>query len=72
LLNWDGKDLGISAKNVNLDKGWARLVTDSSLLYLLQDEDPQFVNHFLNIFATHGHKGSDRATLTMFRNRIIE
>lgn len=41
-------------------------------MYLLQDEDPQFVNHFLNIFATHGQKGSNKASLTAFRNRMLE
>ena len=71
-LDWQGKELNISAKNVNLDNDWVRLVSDSSLLYLLQDEDPQFVNHFLNIFATHGQKGSNKASLTAFRNRMLE
>lgn len=71
-IDWQGQELNISAKNVNLEKDWIRLVTGSSLLYLLQDEDSQFVNHFLNIFATHGRKGSNQASLAAYRKTIIE
>lgn len=71
-MEWQGKQLNISAKNVNLDNYWVRMLSGSSLLYMLQDEDTQFVNHFLNIFATHGKKGMDRTSLTAYRKEMLE
>lgn len=50
----EGKSISVSAKNVNLASGYdVHLVTNTSLLYLLQDEDPEYINHYLNIMATH-------------------
>ena len=44
----------VSAKNVNLSSGYnVHILSGSSLLYLIQDENPDFVNHYLNIVAHH-------------------
>ena len=53
-LEWEGENLAISAKNVNLKSpNGIHILSGSSLLYLLQDEGTDFVNHYLNIVATH-------------------
>lgn len=52
-INWEGEKLGISAKNVNLNNNYVTLVSGTNLLYLLQDEDTSYVNHLLNILASH-------------------
>lgn len=53
-LEWEGENLTISAKNVNLNSPMGiHILSGSSLLYLLQDENTDFVNHYLNIVATH-------------------
>lgn len=53
-LEWEGDNLAISAKNVNLKSPLGvHILSGSSLLYLLQDENTDFVNHYLNIVATH-------------------
>ncbi len=71
IVEWEGKTLNISAKNVNLESNWIHIVSKSSLLYLLQDEDGQFVNHFLNIYATHRRVGS-QSSLTASRSAMLE
>lgn len=53
---WDETPVNISAKSVDLNNYYIHLVTGSSLLYMIQDLNSNFVNHFLNIFAAH--KGS--------------
>ena len=59
-LQWDDKQIGLSAKNIAIDpnKYQIHLVTGSSLLYMIQDRDTDFVNHFLNLFAKHGRPGA--------------
>lgn len=54
-LNWNNKIAKISAKNVNLSSGhaWVHIVSGSSLLFLLQDTNTIFLNHFLNLMAEH-------------------
>ena len=50
----DDRSVGISAKNVNLKSGYdIHIVSGTSLLYLLQNEDANFVNHYLNLVAEH-------------------
>lgn len=68
-MNWRGKDLKISAKNVNLGNRYVQLLSSSSLLNLLQDEPTNFVNHALNILSAH--KGSLGAIKGM-RSGMIE
>jgi hypothetical protein len=52
-IKWRGKDLKISAKNVNFNNKYIQLVSGTSLLNLLQDEPVDFVNHALNILSNH-------------------
>lgn len=55
MIQWNGKDIGISAKNVNMNNfHYIHVLSGSSLLYMLQDIDADFVNHFLNLYAQHG------------------
>lgn len=56
-LSWEGKIIPVSAKNVNFKSGNdIHILSGSSFLYLIQDEDPNFINHYLNIVAQHGNK----------------
>lgn len=51
-LTWQGQALKISAKNVRLkDNYFIHILSGSSLLYLIQELDSNFVNHFLNLSA---------------------
>ena len=46
--------LKISAKNVNLfSRKEVHIVTESPLLTLIQNEDPNFINHYLNVTVAH-------------------
>ena len=76
VMKWNGKDVGISAKNVNLNNRYVTLLSNSSLLFLLSDEPPTFVNHALNILAAHNsHKKDDssaKATIQSMRPGMIE
>lgn len=69
-MNWRGKDLKISAKNVNLGNRYVQLLSGSSLLNLLQDEPVNFINHALNILSVH--KGSLGAIQGMRAGMIDE
>lgn len=65
-VQWDGQIIPMSAKNVNLKSGFnVHIVTGTSLLYLLQDEPSDFVNHYLNIVAKHGDNIKIDANLGM-------
>ena len=58
-FNWKDTLLNISAKNVDLGKEGYRFIhtlSGSSLDYLLQDENPDFVNHYLNLYSRHYRK----------------
>lgn len=62
LVDWKGKKVAMSAKNINFAKGYdIHLVSGSPLLYLVQDENPDFINHYLNIVAQHAKRS--RVTL---------
>lgn len=54
-LEWgEGQTVPVSAKNVRLSSGYdIHILSKSSLLYLIQDENSNFVNHYLNIIAEH-------------------
>lgn len=55
-LQWTGNNnYHISAKNINFKNKIAdiHLVSGSSMLYMIQNSDPIFVNHYLNITSTH-------------------
>ena len=54
LVQWGNQTVPISAKNVKLSSGYeVHLVSGTSLLYLLQDEDNDFVNNYFNVIADH-------------------
>lgn len=54
IYNYKGKPYNASLKNVNLYAyPYISLVTGASLLALMQSMDYDFVNHYLNIMATH-------------------
>lgn len=55
-LTWNNKITKISAKNVNLGNPYAQIhiLSGSSLMYLIQDMDHDYVNHFLNLQTEHG------------------
>lgn len=66
MIQWNGKDIGISAKNVNMNNfHYIHVLSGSSLLYMLQDIDADFVNHFLNLYAQHG-KNRDGSSLASY------
>ena len=73
-LTWNNKEARISAKNVNLEKNYARIhiVSGSSLLFLLQDVNADFVNHYLNIYATHHDSNKKGAGLAEHRQEIAK
>lgn len=54
-LQWeDNNSYAVSAKNVKLSRGSiVHILSGGNFLYLLQDENPDFINHFLNIVAAH-------------------
>lgn len=76
-LTWKEKNLGISAKNYNLDRYYVHVLSGSSLLYMLQDLDSDFVNHFLNLYAAHGKRegqknvGIDNVQLAAMKSSIL-
>lgn len=51
-LKWNDIDYQVSAKNVDLSNNFgAGVVSGQSLLYLIQDENANFINHYLNMVA---------------------
>lgn len=53
ILTWKGIDYKVSAKNINLNSGNnVHIVSGQSLLYLLQDENGDFINHYLNLIGS--------------------
>lgn len=58
-FEYKGEQMNISAKNLNIGKGWKNLNKDititsgNPLLSLLQDESADFVNHYLNLFSSN-------------------
>lgn len=53
IFKWKGNNLRVSAKNYKLEDSSQKihLVSGTSLLYLLQNENPVFVNHWLNAIS---------------------
>ena len=59
ILEWGNSQMGISAKNINLkDSYYIHVVSGSALLFLIQDLNTDYINHFLNLNAVHNLKGS--------------
>ena len=72
-LKMNGKEVNISAKNINLEKAHTiHLVEDTSLLFLLHDEDPVYVNHFLNLVAQHYGENGKEQQLGQLKDRKQE
>ena len=71
-FDWEDQPLNISAKNLDIGKGVKFIHTTQgySLLYLLQDEDSSFVNHYLNLFAQHDDKAGK--SLKDARNEVLQ
>lgn len=52
IFKWKDEELNVSAKNYNLtDKQDVHILTGSSLLYMIQHENADFINHWLNTIA---------------------
>ena len=70
---FNNDNIGASLKNINLSKkyGWIHTVSGSNLLFFLQDIEPVFVNHYLNLNAQHSsskmknEKGNDKINITL-------
>lgn len=69
-IQWDNQPLNISAKNIKINNGykWVNTVSGSPLLYMLQDLDSNFVNHYFNLFVSH----KDRANISYQRDKMAE
>lgn len=77
-FNWKGQDdiikeLNASVKNANFAKHYIHILSGSSLLFMIQDIDTDFVNHFLNLFAKHKDKSKVNGnTFTSLRAQMLE
>lgn len=77
-FEYKGQLFNVSAKNIALGKNWSQLskpITISNgnpLLDLLQDEDSDFVNHYLNVFAEHKGEGGYESHLGFLRNEYLD
>lgn len=58
IFDWNGDQLNITAKNYKLadSSSMIHLVSGTSLLYLIQNENPHFVNHWLNLMSGASRK----------------
>ena len=54
LLKWQGEDLKISAKNVNLQAYYVHILSGSPFLYMVQNINGYFVNNFINVYSIQG------------------
>lgn len=75
-FSWKEKEIRASVKNYNLTNHWIHLLSDSSLAYLLQYEDKDFTNHFLNLLTTHESASSsdeykDRKTEILLSMKLL-
>ena len=53
-FTWHAKDVRASLKNYNLENNsWIKLTDNSSMAYMLQYEDHDFVNHYLNLWSSY-------------------
>lgn len=74
VINWEGKQLNVSAKNINVKKdangnsyGWASVVDGAPLLSLAQNLNPDLVNHYLNYYSYH-YKNADSEKGEIIKN----
>lgn len=71
-LKWSGEDLKISAKNVNLQSYYIHILSGSSFLYMMQDLNRDFVNHFINVYSIQKKGGSLAADFTQQREDSMD
>lgn len=70
IIDWVNPDTGVrvqapaSLKNTGSMTSYLHLVSGTSLLYLLQDESPTMVNHYLNLTAWHPSDGKAGISLS--------
>ena len=76
-FEWNGQQLNISAKNYNLNAEnksphFIKVLEGSNLLYLLQDENADFVNHYFNLYSKHIDQKGNSAGYTAQRRAYWE
>lgn len=76
-ITWKGQDninslLRASLKNANLGHYYVRMVSGSSLLFMIQDLDTDFVNHFLNLMAKHKGTKNDIPKFVKLKEQMVE
>ena len=70
-MTWNNQISNISAKSYNLAKNpYVKISSGSNLIYMLQDVNPDFTNHFLNLFATHDDEAG--GSLMVRRKEMFE
>lgn len=70
-IEWRGQPFNISAKNINLSKGFnISLVSGASLLSMLSMMETDFVNHYLNIISKHEDKRIENSLVNAAHNAI--
>lgn len=76
-ITWQGNKnidtiLKASLKNANLSHYYIRMVSGSSLLFMIQDLDTDFVNHFLNLMAKHKGSKNDIPRFMKLKQQMVE
>lgn len=73
-LTWNNKLAKVSAKNINLGGPFPtiHLVSGSSMLFMIQDMNGNFVNHFLNLYAQHEDDRKFSSELKLLKNMIVQ
>jgi hypothetical protein len=67
-LEYQDKNIGVSVKNAKLDNpkfNETHIVSGTNLAFLIQDEDHDFVNHYLNTIAKHGKTRHDTVNIIL-------
>lgn len=75
-VRWNGIDAKISAKNITFDDNhaWTSVQSGSPFLAMVQDVDPDFVNHWINVHAVEGKsqkKSAIKDTLDDTMKRVL-
>ena len=72
-MSWKGQTTKISAKSYNLAKSpYVKISKGSNFIYMLQDINSDFTNHFLNLFAYHEADEKMASSLTIKRKEMFE
>ena len=74
LFEWKNEPIKISAKNIKIyndNYAWVTVVSDSPLLVMIAGMDPDYINHYLNLYSTHKlPSGNTRGTIVDSNNII--